>query len=466
MLTLLNSKSPTLFRSGVQRGAPQGVDREGGDDGFGVILGASIIARGEALGHGMWVDQEMLKQTADKINAAVQLGVKARFAHPDMSGDGIGTGLGRVKNARLHENNVTADLHFSLASTRTPDGDLADYVMSLAEGEPDHFGFSIAFNRDFNAEEEFVEANKREVEATNRSGEKERRRVFQSPDTKNEKNLPHARMSKLRAADAVDSPAANPKGLFYSEKNDLLGAAETGLSYLFGLTDEAPDGQTFGVDPDRARAFFTRFLDSHNLSVVDTKLEREQPKSNSSPESIMTDEQFSALEKNFAELKTALANKPDSPGEDQPKGEPLLSKPSREEALSALGLTEEQFKDAQDAKAKADKEAEEVAFDAKLQKKLEILGFKANPGSAAAGGKSAPKDDNKDEPKTWAESVQGDKELASGLSFESEWKRGEVDLSNMPDNQDAYTLLSRAVEKYGEEPESDFSKPETAPELS
>lgn len=82
-------------------------------------------------------------------------GLKSRFAHPSLSGDGIGTFLGRAKNIRmgnvqvnrngelLELNAVRGDLHLDPSSFETPSGNLGEYVMTLAESDPDAMSSSL-----------------------------------------------------------------------------------------------------------------------------------------------------------------------------------------------------------------------------------------------------------------------------------------------------------------------------------
>ena len=210
-----------FYRSGVVRGLRQAqvspIVRDGGEFGAGLIKGAAAITRGEALGHEMWIDRTMLEQTRDAINSADK-GIKSRFTHPSLSGDGLGKALGRYRNAEIQGDIVYADLHVFQSAHETPDGDLADYVMGLAEEDPEAFGNSISFRPDFGAEEEFQGKH---------SDEDGR---FQSPDSDNKKNLPHARLAELRAVDAVDSPAANPNGLFH-RGDEIVAEADAGSNF-------------------------------------------------------------------------------------------------------------------------------------------------------------------------------------------------------------------------------------------
>lgn len=230
------------------------IDRKGGDQGAGIIRQAAIVTRGEALGHGYWLDRTFLQATADAINARPQ-GVKSRFTHPGLSSDGLGKFLGRAKNATIDGDVVRADIHFSEMAHKTPDGDLAEYVMGLAEEDPEAFGTSIVYMPDWGEEDRF------EAEHEDEKGH------FKSPDPDNVDNLPHARLHELWAADVVDEPAANPSGLFHRGQ-EIAQEADALLSYSLGLSRERPARKQFDVDPDRVSGFVNRFLESHGLKVV------------------------------------------------------------------------------------------------------------------------------------------------------------------------------------------------------
>ena len=73
------------FRTQVARAAPSRVDRDAR-----VIRGYAMLTAGEAEGHGLWIDDVFLDQVV-QISQAKSRGIKARFAHPSLSGDGLGT---------------------------------------------------------------------------------------------------------------------------------------------------------------------------------------------------------------------------------------------------------------------------------------------------------------------------------------------------------------------------------------
>lgn len=241
----------------------QRVDREGGDRGAGLIRGASVIAEGEALGHEAWVDGVFLEQVAASINATGDRGVKARFTHPSLSGDGLGTMFARAKNASVENGRVVADLHMTESGHETPDGDLAAYVMDLAEQDADAFGISISFMRDFGEERRFRSLN---------SDEKGR---FQSPDARNKENYQHFRLSQLIAADVVDEPAANPDGMFTKSSQRIAHEGADLVAFALGQTNEPPELAMLDVDPTRIRDFANRYLAEHNLKIVNSLEEKD-----------------------------------------------------------------------------------------------------------------------------------------------------------------------------------------------
>jgi len=252
-------KKPLHFRTSVARAPDPQVVRGAGVFESGLIEDVSIITRGEALGHDLFIDQDFLSDVAGAINASSagnRPGLKARFTHPGLSSDGVGKKLGRVRNARVDGDQVLADLHFQHAATKTPDGgDLADYVMTLAEETPEDFGVSIVFDHDLTALEEHVAAH---------GGEKS----YQSPDPANTNNFVHAQLETLRSADVVDSPAANPEGLFCRGQEAAI-EGEAMLEYALGISDVRPSVSQFSVDPDRLAQFVQRFLERHELSLTE-----------------------------------------------------------------------------------------------------------------------------------------------------------------------------------------------------
>lgn len=269
---------PTRLRASATGGDAK-VSREGGDFKAGMIAGLSAVTRGEALGHDLWLDRRFLDQVREAGNAKPE-GYKARFAHPGMSGDGIGSALGRLKNFRRRGDRVLADLHFLESAHATPDGDLAEYVMTLAEEAPDMFGASIVFAIDEADMTKFSMAN------SDDHGH------FTSPDEDNAANYPHARLAQFFGADVVDEPAANPDGLFSSTGNEMVRGYESILRFALGLDENEPKAQAGLPHPQRIKAFLSSFLTREGLILC---------ASNSALEA-----RVEALEKNDAQFRASL----------------------------------------------------------------------------------------------------------------------------------------------------------------
>jgi len=134
-----------------------------------VIRGVSVISAGEAAGHKLHIDESTLKQVVETASA-YKGGLKVKFNH----GTGIESIIGCLQNFIVDGDRVRADLH---VLETAEDG---DRVFELAEKMPDSFGLSISFS---NTPEE-IEGKR------------------------------YARCAEIYSADLVDSPAANPSGLF------------------------------------------------------------------------------------------------------------------------------------------------------------------------------------------------------------------------------------------------------------
>lgn len=314
------------------------------------INGYAVATVGEALGHGLWLDADTLQQIAEQGNAR-ENGLKGRYTHPGLSSDGMGKHLGRSKNFQIDGEICRADLELAKCASRSPDGDLAGYVMDLAEEDPESFGSSIVFERDREAELAFMLEHGATVDDDGWLDESE----YKSPDPRNTSNYRHVRLRKLRACDVVDEPAANPGGMFGANTpgEHLASHAETLLPYLLGLSEEVP-AESFGVHPERARAFVSGWLERHGLSVSTTPPTDPQP----DREAPMTPDEFAkahpeAVEKwkqegadlslaRFCKLRAAIPGRPEFVAEQFAGGASVVDAKA---ALSDVLLGEAKAKD-------------------------------------------------------------------------------------------------------------------------
>jgi hypothetical protein len=270
-LKILGSDLGGKFRGSLAKGLSGGA----GDDPA-VLPGIALITRGEALGHGVWIDQSFVASVGAALKSKPE-GVKSRFTHPSLSADGLGKFLGRVTGGDLDASGdiVRGSLKFAEVASNAPDGDLAGYVRNLAKEDPESFGASIVFEHDEPAMIEFALANGAEW-AEDRYGRYLSLEKYKSPDPLNTKNMLHVRLKSLVAVDIVDEPAANPDGLFH-RSNPLHEDAEKLIGYLTGETKIKPQLSALGADADRVAGFVKKALANRNLEIK-AMADKEPPK--------------------------------------------------------------------------------------------------------------------------------------------------------------------------------------------
>lgn len=156
--------NPEWLRANLESSRTIGVDRENR------IINGFIVAEAgpfRSQGRGEF-DSRSLSSILALMRAEPQ-GLKSRFTHPSLSSDGLGHYLGRARNPRIETVTragkqvelVRADLHLSeTAFDDNPNGNLGNYVLSLAEDDPDAMGASLVVKAD---EEYRLDAKKRRM---------------------------------------------------------------------------------------------------------------------------------------------------------------------------------------------------------------------------------------------------------------------------------------------------------------
>jgi hypothetical protein len=134
-----------------------------------IIEGVSIISVGEAKGHGLFVDDITLQEVKACAESYAG-GVKVNLDH----GAGIRDIVGFCDNFRIVGEKLVADLNLLETAEKRA------YVLEIAERMPDTFGISIAF----------------------------------SGPVREKDGRSFASCTELYSADLVQTPAANPTGLF------------------------------------------------------------------------------------------------------------------------------------------------------------------------------------------------------------------------------------------------------------
>jgi hypothetical protein len=219
------------------------IDRDNG-----IIKGVTVARIGPARGHGGEIDKTFLLQLVEQANLS-KAGIKARFGHPNMCSTALGTYLGRFHNYSFNGNAVTADLHLDPSSKTSPNGNLFDYVLTMAETNPDMFGASIAFESDaFDTAE------------------------IESEGTKKTVNL--FRLKELRATDIVDDPAAT-NGLF---------SADTLPGQATAFLDQNPElTELIFNKPESVIEFLQSYLINSKMNLSDKIIENFKQMFNSKP---------------------------------------------------------------------------------------------------------------------------------------------------------------------------------------
>ncbi len=206
MNTYLNT--PAIYAQSLSR-----VDKEQG-----IIFDVVVAALGEAKGHNIHLNSQFLDEVVS-LASKHKAGIKARFGHPNICATALGTYLGRYKNYRRVGDQVLADLHLDDSAKKSPNGNLYEYVLDMAENNPDMFGASIAF---------------KQGEATTSLSEVDGKQV--------EKKF--ATIKALYATDLVDSPAATD-GLFEAFHEDDFASQVTIFlddhPQVFQLLDSKPE---------------------------------------------------------------------------------------------------------------------------------------------------------------------------------------------------------------------------------
>jgi hypothetical protein len=118
-------------------GSPGSVDRENNR-----LLGYVVAQKGVFKDERGEFDDDALTAIVSLMKAN-KGGTKSHFAHPTLSDDGLGKYLGRAKNPRLDGDMIRADLYFNETAFNTPNGDLAGYILDLAESDSNAMSSSL-----------------------------------------------------------------------------------------------------------------------------------------------------------------------------------------------------------------------------------------------------------------------------------------------------------------------------------
>lgn len=204
------------------------VDRENG-----VLRNISVANFGDNK-NDSYFDEKFISDLVAKGNAQTQ-GIKSRFGHPNMCATSLGTYIGRQKNFNIQNGNCFGDLFLDPITKKTQvEGkgiSIFDYVMDMAETNPDMFGNSIVINCLFET------------------------KTFTIDGKEIEKTVP--KLESFHASDLVDDPAAT-ESLFSNNENDL------GVVITQFLDENPKIFESFSKNPAIIQDFFERYFNYHN----------------------------------------------------------------------------------------------------------------------------------------------------------------------------------------------------------
>lgn len=147
------------------------------------VVGVSLIQKGPAIGHGVWVDDTSLMQLKTAAESAGRVRVKTDHF------TGIAETVGYAENFRISGGKVQADLSFYESSPSAP------LMREMIQTVPGTFGISIAF-------------------------------VPDEPEYNKSTDKYSVRIKEILSADFVDRPAANASGVF-SEGSEIDNSKKT-----------------------------------------------------------------------------------------------------------------------------------------------------------------------------------------------------------------------------------------------
>lgn len=245
----------TRLRATPARGAMAYVDHDNR-----ILLGVSVAQAVEALGHNMVLDETTIDQIVELGNGS-KSGIKSRFTHPGLSSDGTGKFLGRFRNfcrgfSASGVPSVRADLYLSEIASKSPNGDLAGYVMGLADEDPEAFGTSAVLWID----KVWVKQDGTEIPVYEQDDDGEWHHNKKPEDSKYD--YPVARAVDLAAVDVVDEPAANRDGMF-SAATAFSGTPSEWSAAIFQQIDDALT--FYGISPARAYEMAMKYFEARGV---------------------------------------------------------------------------------------------------------------------------------------------------------------------------------------------------------
>jgi hypothetical protein len=222
-----------------------------------IIEGVSIISVGEAKGHGLFVDDITLQEVKACAESYAG-GVKVNLDH----GAGIKDIVGFCDNFRIIGKKLVADLNLLETAEKRA------YVLEIASRMPDTFGISIAF----------------------------------SGPVRERDGRSFASCTELYSADLVQTPAANPTGLFSFTAKSVDTSAKEMIDDKNKMEDGEEDTVSIADIIERLSALETAFGDYKSKME---EMPNDEEKMEDAP---MVEEKDSEMSKLSAKLDLIISN--------------------------------------------------------------------------------------------------------------------------------------------------------------
>ncbi|MBR4523686.1 MAG: hypothetical protein IKO64_05580 [Kiritimatiellae bacterium] len=212
-----------------------------------ILHDVAVCIQGEALGHGIWLDEDFIHAVVAQGNASDK-GLLCHFGHEEPNGNRIVNYMGSFSNfvekpATAHDGSAVigafADVKFSRAMDKH--GDNVALVMDLAKERPDALGLSIVFDiADYFVKTAAGDKLKWQEYWADKQPQtwEEYYRLSEAFFEQSADGRLYVEMGKLYGADFVAEGAATD-GLFkVGEKTDAFEALTAPFKALEGLAEE------------------------------------------------------------------------------------------------------------------------------------------------------------------------------------------------------------------------------------
>lgn len=239
------------------------------------IRGVTAMNAGEALGHYVWADSRTLDMTVEILRGRK---LNSRFGHPAMSENSVGKKVGYGINWRREGNSVRHDLKLMEAARKSPvyGQDPVEYILSMAETEPDQIGESFVIRHELawlmtdgtDAEYLYYDDDTPD-EYPEHDEDDPSRRPYNAVYP-----YPSIRPQAFYFVDVVNDGALTHGGLFQAGVAELFtGTSSQFTSDMFELIDQLVETYKIPISdiPRKAQLFMATYLQMRGLSLGDVK---------------------------------------------------------------------------------------------------------------------------------------------------------------------------------------------------